>query len=269
MGLLDNKVCVITGGAGSVGLASAQLFLREGARVMVVDLREADVARAAKALNSPNAATHVADVTKTADVKAYFDATVEKFGKIDVLFSNAGNSGVVTPVTEYPEDVFDSVIAVHVRGAFLACKYGLPQMNNGGSVIITSSVVGVRGDGGGSVAYVTAKHAQVGLMRSVSKNGGIPQYPGQHAASRADRQPVPARHRGRHHETRRPQRDRAAQRDHSAQAPCPARGNRAHGVVPCVRYVELHDRRDDPGRRRDECVTSQSLRAKGMRYGSS
>lgn len=173
MGLLDNKVCVITGGAGSVGLASAQLFLREGARVMVVDLREADVARAAKALNSPNAATHVADVTKTADVKAYFDATVKKFGKIDVLFSNAGNSGVVTPVTEYPEDVFDSVIAVHVRGAFLACKYGLPQMNNGGSVIITSSVVGVRGDGGGSVACVTAKHAQVGLMRSVSKNGAF------------------------------------------------------------------------------------------------
>ena len=57
MGLLDNKVCLITGGAGSVGLASAQLFLREGARVMVVDLREADVARAAKTLNSPNAAT--------------------------------------------------------------------------------------------------------------------------------------------------------------------------------------------------------------------
>ena len=173
MGLLDNKVCVITGGAGSVGLASAQLFLREGARVMVVDLREADVARAAKTLNSPNAATFVADVTKTADVKAYFDATVKKFGKVDVLFSNAGNSGVVTPVTDYPEDVFDSVIAVHVRGAFLACKYGLPQMNNGGSVIITSSVVGVRGDGGGSVAYVTAKHAQVGLMRSVSKNGAF------------------------------------------------------------------------------------------------
>jgi NAD(P)-dependent dehydrogenase (short-subunit alcohol dehydrogenase family) len=170
MGLLDNKVCVITGGAGSIGLASAQLFLREGARVMVVDLREADVARAAKALNSPNAATFAADVGKTDDVKAYLDATVKKFGKIDVLFSNAGNSGVVTPVTDYPEDIFDSVIAVHVRGAFLACKYGLPQMNDGGSVIITSSIVGVKGDGGGAVAYVTAKHAQVGLMRSVSKN---------------------------------------------------------------------------------------------------
>src|SRR6187399_768001 len=160
MGLLDNKVCVITGGAGSVGLASAQLFLREGAKVMVVDLREEDVARAAKTLNSPNAATFVADVTKTADVKGYLDAAVKKFGKIDVLFSNAGNSGVVTPVTEYPDDIFDSVIAVHVRGAFLACKYGLPLMNDGGSIIITSSIVGLRGDGGGACAYVTAKHAQ-------------------------------------------------------------------------------------------------------------
>ncbi|MGZ5837463.1 MAG: SDR family NAD(P)-dependent oxidoreductase, partial [Xanthobacteraceae bacterium] len=69
MGILDNKVCVITGGAGSVGLASAQLFLREGAKVMVVDLREADLAKAAKTLNSAKAATHVADVSKSADAK--------------------------------------------------------------------------------------------------------------------------------------------------------------------------------------------------------
>jgi NAD(P)-dependent dehydrogenase (short-subunit alcohol dehydrogenase family) len=63
-------------------------------------------------------------------------------GVIDVLFGNAGNQGVVAPVTEYPEDVFDSLLAVHVRGAFLACKHGLPRMNAGGSIIITSSVVG-------------------------------------------------------------------------------------------------------------------------------
>ncbi len=169
MGLLDNKVCAITGGAGSVGLASARLFLKEGAKVMLVDLREADLARAAGELASGDLATCAADVSRSEDVRRYIDATVKRFGKIDVLFSNAGNQGVVTPVTDYPEDVFDSVIAVHVRGAFLACKHGLPQMNDGGSIIITSSIVGVRADGGGAVAYVTAKHAQVGLMRSVSK----------------------------------------------------------------------------------------------------
>jgi NAD(P)-dependent dehydrogenase (short-subunit alcohol dehydrogenase family) len=72
------------------------------------------------------------------------------------------------PVTDYPEDAFDRVIAVHVRGAFLACKYALPQMNDGGSIIITSSVVGAMG-APGSVAYVTAKHAQVGMMRTLAK----------------------------------------------------------------------------------------------------
>ena len=169
MGLLERKVCVITGGAGSVGLASAQAFVREGARVMLVDLRESDLDRASRATASPNVATHAADVSQIADTKGYIDATVAKWGKIDVLFSNAGTSGVVAPVSDYPEDVFDSVIAVHVRGAFLACRYGLPQMNDGGSIIITSSIVGLRGDGGGACAYVTAKHAQVGLMRSVAK----------------------------------------------------------------------------------------------------
>ncbi|MGH6981331.1 MAG: SDR family NAD(P)-dependent oxidoreductase [Stellaceae bacterium] len=171
MPALNDKVCVITGGAGSVGRASAKLFLAEGAKVMLVDLRETDLAKVLSSLDRTNAASFAADVTKADQTKAYLDAAVKKWGKIDVLFSNAGTSGPVSPIEEYPEDVFDSVIAVHIRGAFLACKYGLPRMNDGGSIVITSSVVGVRGDGGGSVAYVTAKHAQVGLMRSVSKNG--------------------------------------------------------------------------------------------------
>ena len=85
-----------------------------------------------------------------------------------MLFGNAGNQGPVVPVTEYPEDAFDALLAVHVRGAFLACKYGLPSMNAGGSIIITSSVVGTMG-APGSVAYVTAKHAQVGLMRTIAR----------------------------------------------------------------------------------------------------
>jgi NAD(P)-dependent dehydrogenase (short-subunit alcohol dehydrogenase family) len=93
---------------------------------------------------------------------------VAKFGKIDVLFSNAGNQGPITPTVDYPEEVFDAVMTVHVRGAFLACKYGIPQMNDGGSIIITSSVVGAMG-APGAVAYVTAKHALVGLMRTVAK----------------------------------------------------------------------------------------------------
>src|SRR5262245_60245636 len=122
MGQLHGKVCVITGGAGSIGRETAALFLDEGARVMLVDLKEDDLKRAACGLDPQRTATTVADVTRSADVQAYVARTVEIWGRIDVLFSNAGNLGVVRPLAAYPDEVFDSVLAVHVRGAFLACK---------------------------------------------------------------------------------------------------------------------------------------------------
>lgn len=168
MGALDGKAAIITGGAGSLGMATAQLFLAEGARVMLVDLRAEDLARAAASLKSPNVATHRADVTKAADTAAYVKATLDRFGAIDILFSNAGIFGVVAPIEEYPEDVFDAVYAVHVRGTLLACKHASPAMKNGGSIVITSSVAAVRGDPG-VYAYITAKHAQIGLLRCLSK----------------------------------------------------------------------------------------------------
>jgi len=169
MGLLDNKVCIVTGGGGSVGLASAKAFVREGGKVMIVDLREADVKRARDAIDGPNVAGFAADVSDAAQTQAYIAATVAKFGKIDVLFSNAGNPGKAAPLTEYPEDVFDRTLAIHAKGAFLACKYGLPQMNDGGSIIITSSLAGTRGGNGGNISYITAKHAQIGVMRSAAR----------------------------------------------------------------------------------------------------
>lgn len=168
MNALSGKVCIITGGAGSLGQATARLFLSEGARVMLVDLREENLKRAAAALNSPDAAICKADVTRADDTAAYVAATVKRFGAVDVLFSNAGNFGTVAPIEAYPEDVFDAVYAVHVRGAFLAAKHAVPHMANGGSIIITSSVAATRGDPG-VYAYITAKHAQVGLMRCLAK----------------------------------------------------------------------------------------------------
>ena len=169
MGLLDNKVCIVTGGGGSVGLASAKAFVREGGKVMIVDLREADVKRARDTIDGPNVAGFAADVSDAAQTQAYIAATVAKFGRIDVLFSNAGNPGKAAPLTEYPEDVFDRTLAIHAKGAFLACKYGLPQMNDGGSIIITSSLAGTRGGNGGNISYITAKHAQIGVMRSAAR----------------------------------------------------------------------------------------------------
>lgn len=166
--LLLDKVCVITGGAGSIGFETAKTFVHEGAKVLLVDMDEEALKNAVNELGSEKSHYKVADVSVAEDVKAYFGEAVSRFGKIDVIFSNAGNAGVVGPIADYPEDAFDSVYAVHVKGAFLACKYGIPRMNDGGSVIITSSVAGLRGDDG-VYAYITAKHAQIGLMRSVAK----------------------------------------------------------------------------------------------------
>jgi NAD(P)-dependent dehydrogenase (short-subunit alcohol dehydrogenase family) len=168
MGQLQDKVCIVTGGAGSIGLASARRFVAEGARVMLVDLHEQQLRSAAAEFPEAQVAFKVADVGHATDVRAYVDAALERWGTIDVLFSNAGNAGVIAPLAEYPEDVFDDVWRVHVKGAFLACKYGIPRMRDGGSVIITSSVAGLRGDPG-VYGYITAKHAQVGLMRCAAK----------------------------------------------------------------------------------------------------
>ena len=168
MARLTGKVCLVTGAAGSIGLASAKRFVAEGARVMLVDLKVDDLHRAAQELASDNVAFQICDVREARDVEAAIAATVSQWGKIDVLFSNAGNAGVIAPLANYPEDVFDDVYRVHVKGAFLFCKYGLAQMNDGGSIIITSSVAGLRGDAG-VYAYITAKHAQIGLMRCVAK----------------------------------------------------------------------------------------------------
>lgn len=165
---LQDRHAFITGGAGSIGLATARLFCDEGARVTLADLPGAALDAARAALPAGRAHALALDVTRGDDWQRALRDAVSRFGALDVLFSNAGNSGVIAPVTDYPDDVFDSVIAVHVRGAFLACKHGLPAMRDGASLVICSSVAGMRGDPGVS-AYITAKHAQVGLMRSVSK----------------------------------------------------------------------------------------------------
>ncbi len=164
MGALENKVCIVTGGAGSIGLATAKLFADEGAKVMLADLGD----HLPEALPGDNIAYMPTDVTDTRAVAELIGETVRRWGPIDVVFSNAGNFGVVAPIDEYPEEVFSSVYEVHVKGAFLVCKHAVPQMRDGGSIVITSSVAGTRGDPG-VYAYITAKHAQIGLMRCLAK----------------------------------------------------------------------------------------------------
>ena len=164
---LQGKAAVITGGEGSIGMATARALVAEGARVCLVGL-VADELRAGASSLGDAATWAIADVTDPMQVKAAVAGAVEMFGRLDVVVSNAGISGVIAPVADYPDDVFDQVLAVHVRGSFLVCKYSLPYLESGASIVITSSVVGLTSDAG-ICAYATAKHALVGLMRTLAK----------------------------------------------------------------------------------------------------
>jgi NAD(P)-dependent dehydrogenase (short-subunit alcohol dehydrogenase family) len=164
---LKNKVCVITGAAGGIGAASARLFVREGARVMLVDRDLAALEALARELGD-SAALCVADVASAEDSQRYVQATVARFGRIDVLFANAGIEGKVAPIAELTPEQFDQVQAVNVRGVFLGVKYAIPALaKQGGSIVITSSVAGLQG-AANLAAYVTSKHALLGLMRTAA-----------------------------------------------------------------------------------------------------
>lgn len=161
---LAGKAAVITGGAGNIGLATAQRFLAEGARVLIIDRGEERVASALAELSSNAAHGLAADVTDGDEVARYAAEAQSLFGRVDIFFNNAGIAGAVAPIESHPDEAFDQVMAVNVRGVFLGLKHMLPAMKDGGSIVCTSSVAGLRGSAG-MAGYVASKHAVVGLMR--------------------------------------------------------------------------------------------------------
>jgi NAD(P)-dependent dehydrogenase (short-subunit alcohol dehydrogenase family) len=169
---LEGKVAVITGGAGGIGRATGRLFAEAGARVLLVDLDEAALERAVREIGGDRVSGAVADVTQADQVQRYVRTAIERYGGLDVFFANAGIEGAVAPITDYPDEVFDQVIAVNVRGVWLGLKHAMAEMQRrgGGSIIITSSIAGVRGSPLMS-PYATSKHAVIGLMRSAAQAG--------------------------------------------------------------------------------------------------
>ncbi|MCL2584123.1 MAG: SDR family oxidoreductase [Streptosporangiales bacterium] len=167
MGTLEGRAAIITGGEGSIGMATARALAREGARVFLAGASEPGLRAGAGELGPDTAGWAVADVTDSAQVKAAVDQAVARFGRLDIVVANAGIAGATAPIAEYPEDAFDATLAVHVRGAFLLCKHAVPHLASGASVIITSSVVGLTA-APNIAGYSTAKHAQVGLMRTLA-----------------------------------------------------------------------------------------------------
>jgi NAD(P)-dependent dehydrogenase (short-subunit alcohol dehydrogenase family) len=168
MDRLRGKVALITGGGGSIGAATARLFADEGAKVVLADLDEDGLAAVTDGIGAERAAYVVTDVTDSGQVAEAVKIAVERFGGLDVAFANAGIFGDATPIVDYPEDVFDRVMAVNVKGSFLTAKHVLAVMRDGGRLIFNSSVVGLLSDAG-IAGYATSKHAIVGLMRTAAR----------------------------------------------------------------------------------------------------
>ncbi len=165
------KVALVTGGGNGIGRATSVAFARHGAKLVVVD-RDAAGAEATAGIirqNGGEALAVTADVTRSADVKAYVKAAIDKFGRIDCFFNNAGIEGKVAPTAEYDEAVFDQVIGVNVKGVFLGMRHVLPEMirQRSGAVVNTASVAGLVATPG-MPAYVASKHAVVGLTKTAA-----------------------------------------------------------------------------------------------------
>jgi NAD(P)-dependent dehydrogenase (short-subunit alcohol dehydrogenase family) len=168
-GRLAEKVAVITGGARGIGAATARLFVKEGASVVITDILEEEGKKVLDELKGWGGKAEFVrcDVTKSDEMKNVMATAVRLFGKLDILFNNAG---MVTPeswdVANCPEEVFDKVMAVNVKGYFLGIKHAIPEMakSGGGSIIntgSTTSLVGVQG----TSAYCVSKGAVLSLTR--------------------------------------------------------------------------------------------------------
>lgn len=169
MNRLENKVAIITGAAGGIGLATARRFLEEGARVVLSDVSGAKLREATEGWNAERVALEEADVSAEQEVRRLTDRAIEQFGGLDVMMANAGIEGAVNPLTDYPMEQFDRVMAVNLRGAFLSIKYAAPLIakRGGGAIIVTSSIAGLVGAAGLS-AYVASKHGVMGLVKAAA-----------------------------------------------------------------------------------------------------
>ncbi len=162
---LPNKIAVITGGNSGIGLATAHEFKQQGARVIIIGRNPAAVAAAATEVGGDTLGL-VADVSKVADLEAAFRVIQEKYGRVDILFANAGIAKFA-PLAEVSEAFFVEQVAINVKGAYFTAQKALPLLAEGASVIFTSSTVSHFGMPGSSV-YSLTKAALINLAKTLA-----------------------------------------------------------------------------------------------------
>jgi 3alpha(or 20beta)-hydroxysteroid dehydrogenase len=169
MGRLQDKVALITGGASGIGLASAQVFLAEGAQVVLVDREEARLREAQALLGGERVAGVCVDLRDDTAHEHYVREVLDRHGRVDVALFNAGITGVNMPLEDYPVAIFDEVLALNLRAAWLGLRAVVPPMKaqGAGSILFTSSIQGLAALPG-TTAYTTSKHALVGMMKGAA-----------------------------------------------------------------------------------------------------
>jgi A-factor type gamma-butyrolactone 1'-reductase (1S-forming) len=175
----EGKVALITGASRGIGAATARLFAQEGATVVLASRSEEELARIVEEIRANGGEVMAAktDVAEAASVETLIKRTVDAYGRLDIAVNNAGIAGGNKPLVEVTEEVFDRVIAVNLKGVFLAMKYEIPAMlaSGGGAIVNLSSTVGLVGTGAGIAPYIASKHGVVGLTKTAAL-----EYAGQH-----------------------------------------------------------------------------------------
>ncbi len=169
---LLGKVSIVTGGTSGIGRDTAILFAKAGSKVVVAGRREKEGKEVVDAiLAAGGEALFVkTDVSQNAEVRALVQKTVERFGRLDIAFNNAGIEGNWIPIVDQSEEDWDSTIDINVKGVWLCLKYEIQQMlkqRSGGAIVNMSSVAGYIG-ASGAATYCASKHAVIGLTKSAS-----------------------------------------------------------------------------------------------------